>query len=130
MPLVRWARRGLVSPIAAASISRFRKYYFDGKEKRLSLGHYSNAGSPKVVVSLRDGRNARDRARLEHRTGVDPVQRRRLDKLTRGAATGVTFEAVARELHGVKQEGWSEHYAKRWIKRMERICFLGSAGSR
>ena len=101
----------------------FWKYYFDGKEKRLSLGSYSEAGSTKVVVSLRNARDARDRARLGHRIGVDPVQRRRLDKLTRGAATGTTFEAIARELHAVKRRGWSKQYGERWIERMEKDLF-------
>ena len=90
MPLTDLARRNATCPLGKArarfadrgglylevsplgSKRWFWKYYFDGKEKRLSLGHYSNAGSPKVVVSLRDARSARDRARLEHRTAVDP----------------------------------------------------------
>ena len=62
----------------------FWKYYFNGKEKRLALGRYADAQSPRVGMSLRDAREARDKAREEHRAGVDPVQRRRLDKLTRG----------------------------------------------
>jgi integrase len=110
-----------VSPLG--SKRWFWKYYFAGKEKRLSLGSYSEAGSTRVVVSLRNARDARDRARLEHRTGVDPAQRRRLDKLTRGAATGVTFEAIARELHAVKHKGWSKQYGERWIERMEKDLF-------
>jgi len=58
------------------------------------LGSYSEVGSAKVVVSLKKARDARDRARLEHRTGVDPVQRRHLAKLTRGAIAGTTFAAL------------------------------------
>ena len=101
----------------------FWKYYFDGKEKRLAVGAYSEAGSSKVVMSLRKARDARDKARLEHRTGVDPVQRRRLDKLTKGTIAGTTFAAIARELHAVKRKGWSEKYAARWIERMEKDLF-------
>ncbi len=74
----------------------FWKYYFGGKEKRLALGSYSDAGSAKVLVSLKQARDPRDRARLEHHTGVDPVQRKRLDKLSRGVAAGNTFAAIAR----------------------------------
>ncbi len=99
------------------------KYYFDGKEKRLALGSYSEAGSANVVVSLKKARDAWDRARLEHRTGVDPVQRWHLDKLTRDAVAGTTFAAIARELHAVKKKGWREKYAARWIERMEKDLF-------
>jgi integrase len=101
----------------------FWKYYFDGKEKRLALGSYSEPGSSKVVVSLRNARDARDRARLEHRDGVDPVQKRRLARLTRGVVAGTTFAAIAREVHGVKRKGWSERYADRWLERMEKDLF-------
>jgi hypothetical protein len=77
----------------------FWKYRFAGKEKRLALGHYMEAGSKKVSVSLRDAREARDDARKLLRKGTDPAQQRQLDKLTRLAVAGVAFEAVARELH-------------------------------
>jgi integrase len=36
---------------------------------------------------------------------------------------GVTFEAVARELHATKRSGWSLRYAERWIERMEKDLF-------
>jgi len=110
-----------VSPLG--SKRWFWKYYFNGKEKRLSLGSYAEAGSRKVVVSLAKARDARDRARLERRTGIDPVQRRRLDKLAKRTVAGTTFDAIARELHAVKRNGWSEQYASRWIERMEKDLF-------
>jgi hypothetical protein len=55
----------------APNLSRrwFWKYYFGGKEKRLALGHCTEAGSSKVVVSLRDAREARDDARKLLRAG-------------------------------------------------------------
>lgn len=109
----------------APNLSRrwFWKYYFGGKEKRLALGHYSEAGSKKVSVSLRDAREARDDARKLLRKGTDPAQQRQLDKLTRQAVAGITFEAVARELHATKHSGWSPRYAARWIERMEKDLF-------
>ena len=114
----------------APNLSRrwFWKYYFGGKEKRLALGHYTEAGSPKVVVSLKAAREARDDARKLLRSGTDPAQQRQLDKLTRQTVAGTTFEAVARELHTTKQSGWSPRYAARWIERMEKDIFpwLGS----
>ena len=39
------------------------------------------------------------------RSGIDPAQQRQLDKLTRQAVSGTTFEAVARELHTTKHSG-------------------------
>jgi integrase len=115
---------GLYLEVSPAGSKRwFWKYYFNGKEKRLALGRYADAQSPRVVMSLRDAREARDKAREEHRAGVDPVQRRRLDKLTRGVSAETTFAAVARELHAVKCSGWSKQYGERWIERMEKDLF-------
>lgn len=109
----------------APNLSRrwFWKYYFGGKEKRLALGHYTEAGSMKVVVSLKVAREVRDDARKLLRTGTDPAQQRQLDKLTRQTVFGTTFEAVARELHATKRSGWSPRYGVRWIERMEKDLF-------
>jgi integrase len=109
----------------APNLSRrwFWRYYFGGKEKRLALGHYTEAGSKKVSVSLKDAREARDDARKLLRKGTDPAQQGQLDKLTRQAVAGITFEAVARELHATKHSGWSPRYAARWIERREKDFF-------
>ena len=74
-------------------------------------------------VSLKAAREARDDARKLLRTGTDPAQKRQLDKLTRQTIAGITFEAVARELHATKHSGWSPRYAARWIERMEKDLF-------
>jgi len=129
-PRVRLADGGGLYLEVAPNLSRrwFWKYYFGGKEKRLALGHYTETGSTKVVVSLKAAREARDSARKLLRSGIDPAQQRQLDKLTRHTAAGNSFEAVARELHATKQTGWSPRYADRWIERMEKDLFpaLGS----
>jgi integrase len=101
----------------------FWKYLYNGKEKRLALGSYTEPGSKKVRVTLKQAREARDDARKIQRSGVDPAQRRQLDKLTKGVIAGTTFSAIARELHTVKRKGWSEKYAERWIERMEKDLF-------
>lgn len=101
----------------------FWKYYFHSKEKRLALGSYMEPGSGKVAVTLKQARDARDRARSVQRSGIDPAQRRQLDKLARQALVGTTFEAVARELHATKCKSWSPLYARRWIERMEKDLF-------
>lgn len=101
----------------------FWKYYFDGKEKRLALGHYADAGSTAVRVSLKAAREARDEARKLHRVGTDPAQHRRLQKLSNRARAVVTFEAVARELHATKSDAWGPRYFERWLQRMEKDLF-------
>jgi integrase len=109
----------------APNLSRrwFWKYRFSGKEKRLALGHYTEAGSTKVVVSLKAAREARDDARKLLRNGTDPAQQRHLDKLNHQTVSGTTFEAVACELHTTKRGGWSPRYAERWIERMRKDLF-------
>ena len=68
-------------------------------------------------------REVRDDARKLLRSGTDLAQRRQLDKLSRIAACGTTFEAVARELHAIKSSGWCPRYAVRWVERMEKDLF-------
>lgn len=101
----------------------FWKYYFGGKEKRLALGHYTQSGSSRIVVSLKAAREARDDARKLLHSGTDPAQRRQLEKLGRQSKSGTSFQAVARELHATKHAGWSPRYAARWIERMEKDLF-------
>jgi integrase len=122
---VRLADGGGLYLEVAPNLSRrwFWKYYFGGKEKRLAVGHYTEAGSTKAVMSLKAAREARDDARKLLRSGIDPAQQRQLDKLSRQTVSGTTFEAVARELHGTKHSGWSPRYAARWIERMEKDLF-------
>ena len=127
---VRLADSGGLYLEVSPNLSRrwFWKYYFGNKEKRIALGHYTESGSTKVIVSLKSAREARDDARKLMRSGIDPAQQRQLDKLTHLTAAGTTFEAVARELQSTKREAWSPRYADRWIERMEKDLFpwLGS----
>jgi integrase len=99
----------------------FWKYKFDSKEKRLALGHFP-------ATSIKEARTARDEARKLQQQGIDPAQRRVLDKLARRADETDTFEGVAREYHATTVAGWSEQYGKRWLERLEKDVFpwLGS----
>ena len=101
----------------------FWKYTAGGKEKRISLGHYIETGCSKVQTSLKAAREARDAARSLHRTGVDPTQKKQLDKLANQTSADVTFEAVARDLHATKSDAWGLRYFERWIERMEKNLF-------
>lgn len=103
-----------VSP--SASKRWFWKYYFDTKEKRLALGSYPGVG-------LKEARVARDDARKQHQRGADPVIERQVERLSNRFDADVSFEAVAREFHTTKKVGWSDHYGKRWLERLEKdVC--------
>ena len=99
----------------------FWKYYFDAKEKRLALGSY-----PEVKVKA--ARAERDDARKTLRLGIDPVQRRQLDKAQLQAESITTFEKVAREFHAVKAKEWSQAHTTKWLRLLESNLFpwLGS----
>jgi len=79
-------------------------------------------------VTLKAARTGRDDARKIQRQGIDPAQRRQLEKLERKADTDASFEAVAREYHKTKSSACSPRYAERWISIMEKDAFpwLGS----
>ncbi|MGJ3700437.1 integrase arm-type DNA-binding domain-containing protein [Variovorax sp. AFSI2.2] len=87
----------------------FWKYSFDGKEKRLAIGSYP-------TVRLKDARASRDEARKVLQTGVDPTQRRRLDKAAVRVNAVTTYGKVAREFHAVKIKGWSEAHSTKWLR--------------
>ena len=99
----------------------FWKFYPDGKESRLALGSYP-------AVTLKGARDKRDEARKLRQQGTNPAQQRKADKLTQTASKAATFEAVAREFHATKREGWSATYSDKWLRLMERDMFpwLGS----
>lgn len=79
--------RGLYLIIDATGRRHWRlRYYFGGKEKLISLGPYP-------YVSLKRAREKREEARTLIVEGIDPVLKRRAEKL----AQGETFEAVAEE---------------------------------
>ncbi len=113
---------GLYLEVAPNASKRwFWKFRFDGKEKRLALGSYPE-------VTLKDARTARDDARKIHQQGIDPAQRRQLDKLERKGHADASFSAVARRFHKTKAGSWSPRYSARWLSIMEKDAFpwLGS----
>jgi integrase len=113
---------GLYLEVSPAGSKRwFWKFYPAGKESRLELGSYPE-------TTLKAARLARDEARKTRQSGTNPVQKRKADKVAAAASSAVTFEAVARECHAAKSDGWSPQYAARWIERMEKdlFPFIGS----
>nr|WP_145545773.1 integrase arm-type DNA-binding domain-containing protein [Variovorax boronicumulans] len=110
----RFADSGGLYLEAAASGSKrwFWKYRFDGKEKRLAIGSYPG-------VKLKEARLARDEAKRLHHQGIDPSQRRQLEKATARVSAATTYEKVAREFHAVKVKDWSEAHSEKWLRLQE-----------
>ena len=109
--------RGLYLEIAPSGGKWWRlKYRIGGKEKRLSLGVYTAAGSKTVEVGLEAARKAAEDARQLVRDGVDPSQERKAEKLRAAHQTENTFEAVAREWHGKQSAAWVPAHAARILR--------------
>lgn len=97
------------------------KYRVLGKEKLLALGVYPE-------ISLRDARDARDRAKEDIRSGIDPSAARKIEKITKGISAGNSFEAIGREWIGRRKDEISESHHERITRTMEKDLFprLGS----
>ena len=70
------------------------RYYWAGKQKRMSLGRYPE-------VSLKGARSRRDAARALVARGVNPQAHRKQERLVQRLAQGQIFKAVF--------ENWLEH---------------------
>ena len=66
------------------------KYRIAGKEKKLSLGRYPD-------VALRDAREGGAEARKLIAAGIDPSEKKRVDRLDATLKAATTFKAVAEE---------------------------------
>jgi integrase len=113
---------GLYLEVSPAGSKRwFWKFYPEGKESRLALGSYPEA-------TLKQARAARDEARKTRQAGTNPVQKRKADTMAKAITSATTFEAVARELHTTKSDGWSTNHAAQWLRCLEKDLFpwLGS----
>jgi integrase len=98
------------------------KYRVAGREKRLSLGVYPE-------INLRAARKKRDDARELIGRGVDPGERRKIDKALRVEGTANSLEAVAREWYAKYSPGWASSHSSKVLRRLERDVFPWS-GSR
>ena len=100
----------LVTPKGAKSW-RF-KYYFQGREKLLSLGPYP-------LVPLKEARERVTAARKVLEGGTDPSAQRQREK----QQAQVTFELVALEWHEKQTAKWTPKYAEATMNRMKRNLF-------
>jgi hypothetical protein len=103
----------LVTP-AGGRLWRF-KYRFGGKEKLLALGRYPD-------MSLRQAREARDRARAALNDGRDPGRQKAA--VERGTTNpSETFEALAREWHAHQAPIWMDRHPDDVINSLQRLVF-------
>jgi integrase len=107
---------GLYLLVKAAGKYWRMKYRFAGKEKTLAFGVYP-------TVKLAQAREKREEARALLAAGADPGAAKQAAKRAGVEAAGNTFEAIARELHGVKISGWSASYAEKWLRLIEKDLF-------
>jgi integrase len=94
----------------------FWKYRIGGMEKRLALGSYPD-------VNLKLVRKARDDAKSQKTDGCDPVQARKVAKLKESALGADTFKETALEWFEKHKTRWSEHYAIREKRNLEKDLF-------
>jgi hypothetical protein len=116
--------RGLYLEIAPSGGKWWRlKYRFGGKEKRLSLGVYTSAGSKTIEIGLEAARKAAEDTRRLVRDGIDPSQDRKAEKRRSAHQTGNTFEAVAREWQEKQSAVWVPAHTTRVSRSFERDIF-------
>src|SRR5271165_4339822 len=109
--------RGLYLEIAPTGSRWWRfKYRFAGKEKRISLGVYSDVG-------LKKARDRREEMRRLVADGVDPSAARRQEKLATLESAENTFEAIAREWFGKHSPNWEASYSVKLLARLEANIF-------
>lgn len=92
------------------------KYRYAGKEKRLALGSYP-------TISLAQARRARDDARDQLKSGLDPVAAKKLAKAAKDAALANNFEAVARAWFEHWKDSKTDRHSEYVMRRLEADVF-------
>ena len=112
-----WDGRGMYLEISPKGGKWWRlKYWFGGKERRMSLGVFPD-------VSLADAREKREEARRKVAAGVDPGEQRKAEAIALVETTENTFEAIAREWFGMFSVKWVAGHADKIIRRLELNVF-------
>jgi hypothetical protein len=91
-------------------------YTIHGKRRTLAIGVYP-------AVSLAQARKLRAEARELLAQGIDPSAAKQENRQAEKLAAVNTYEAVAREFHGLKAPGWSEAHAGKWLRMNELYLF-------
>lgn len=115
--------KGLYLEVSPGGSKRwFAKLYLGGKETRIALGSYPTVG-------LKDARLARDSAKAQKASGVNPIQARKAAKLKAAIDASIdTFEATAREWIDLHRPQWSEAHHTRELRNLDKdlIPYLGT----
>lgn len=93
-------------------------YRFDGKQKTLALGVYSD-------ISLAQARERREEARKLLANGSDPGAIKRAQKQAKQKVAPITentFRNLALELHAIKSPMWTAGHAKQWLVNIEKYA--------
>ncbi len=102
---------GLYLEVPPTGRKRWRlKYRYQGRERRISLGTYSD-------VTLAEARRKRDEERKLLAAGIDPGAQRKSQR-----AAG-TFEDLAREWWAREAKRWAPTYSDKVLSRLERFAF-------
>jgi integrase len=88
------------------------KYWFDGRERRMSLGVYPDVG-------LAEAREKREEARRKVAAGIDPGEQRKAEAIALIETAENSFEAVAREWFEMFSKQWAKGHADKIIRRLE-----------
>lgn len=108
---------GLYLEVSASGSRRwFWKFKIQGVEKKFALGAYPGVG-------LAAARKARDVAKAQKASGINPIQARQVAKLKAAVNTGDTFRETALELFDKHHTRWSSHYATREKRNLEKDLF-------
>jgi len=92
------------------------KYRFAGKEKRLAIGVY-----PKVTLKF--ARKACDLAKDHLDQGIDPSQAKKAKKVEQAQSQVNNLEVISREWHTQQSKKWSDSYADKVLRAMERDLY-------
>ncbi|RFP09825.1 DUF4102 domain-containing protein [Duganella sp. BJB488] len=92
------------------------KYRLDGKEKVYSIGPYP-------LISLAAARLEWGEVKAKILSGKDPVDSRRLARVSRATAAGHTVEVVAGDWLNMKRTEWSETHHVKSARAFERDVF-------
>lgn len=103
---------GLFLFVAPTGLKSWRmKYRFAGKEKKLTIGRYPE-------VSLKEARAARDIAKAQLHSGVDPAQEKQRKRQEAMTSAQNSFSAIAEEWMATKTPTLTPRYAKRVRERL------------
>jgi len=108
---------GLYIEVAKSGSKLWRyKYRINGKEKRIALGVYPE-------TSLKEARAKHLTARKDVANQIDPLEKRKVEKITRSISAENSFKAVALEWHTKFKRKWSTGHAAKLLTRLENDIF-------